>query len=476
MIDRESLIPTHQTRTNLKSKSAGFPDKQVGKELSMILNFRQMKSFFCLLLLFSTLNLAMAAEQDTLELSTAIQIGLENNFNIQISRGQKEIASNNNTLGNAGFLPILDLSAAQRYTIENTSQTFISGVEQNVDDARSNNFSAGAALNWRIFDGTTMFYTKERLNQLENQGIAFNEAVIQNIVALIGKEFYTVALEQIRLQLLSENIGLSEDRMLIARNRYELGKGTKMEYLQAQVDLNNDKSNYLIQQERLAASKTALNELLGRDVTMDFYANFDPDLNTGLEFDELRTTMQSRNPELLALTYEMNAAQMIQKELSGQRLPQLDVNLGYNYARSEAQAGFLLNRKSSGINYGVSASWNLFNGMNLNRQIQNARITTENSMLNYEAIKLSLEKDLYSIFIKYQNNIQLREMEVANKEVAQENNEIAIERYSVGRSSPLELREAQLNLLEANLRLLNTAYVIKTGEIDLLQLAGLLVR
>jgi Holliday junction resolvase-like predicted endonuclease len=37
------------------------------------------------------------------------------------------------------------------------------------------------------------------------------------------------------------------------------------------------------------------------------------------------------------------------------------------------------------------------------------------------------------------------------------------------------LREAQINLLEANLRLLNAAYSIKTGEIDLLLLAGLIL-
>jgi outer membrane protein len=441
-----------------------------------IINFQLMKRFFSNLVMIALFPLHMTFAQDTLELSNAIQIGLENNFNIKISEGQKKIASNDNTLGNAGILPTLDLSAAQRYTIENTAQQFISGVEQNVNDARSNNLTAGAIINWTIFDGTTMFYTKERLEELEKQGIAFNEAVVQNIIALIGKEFYTVALEQIRLELLLENISLSEARMLIAKNKYELGKAAKMEYLQAQVDLNNDKSNYMIQQEQLAASKTALNELLGRDVTIDFYVVFDPELNTELQFEELRTNMQSRNPELLALSYQVNASQLVQKELFGQRLPQLDVNFGYNYARSEAQAGFLLNRRSSGINYGVSASWNLFNGLNLNRQIQNARITAENTALNYEAIKLSLEKNLYAIFIKYQNNIQLREMEVDNKEVAQENNEIAIERYSVGKSSPLELREAQLNLLQANLRLLNTAYVIKTGEIDLLQIAGLLVR
>lgn len=414
--------------------------------------------------------------QDTLELSNAIQIGLENNFSIKISQGQKEIVSNNNTYGNAGFMPTMDLSASQRYAIENTSQTFVSGDEQNRDGAKSNNFSAAAIINWTFFDGTTMFYTKNRLEELEKQGIAITESVIQNIIAQIATEFYFVALEQIQLGLLAENISLSEDRLEIAMNKWEFGKASKTEYLQAQVDLNNDISNHLIQQQRLAASKTTLNELLARDVTMDFYVVFDPKLNTELQYADLKASMDVSNPELLATQYEMQASKLVQKELFGERIPELGVNVGYNYGRSEAQAGFLLNRKSSGLNYGVSATWNVFDGLNLNRRIQNAKIIAENSQLNYEAIKLSLERELYSTYISYENNIQLHKMEEQNREVARENNEIAIERYRVGTSSPLELREAQLNLLEANLRFLNAAYSIKTGEIDLLMLSGSLVK
>ena len=347
--------------------------------------------------------------------------------------------------------------------------------DRNRDGAKSNNFAASAVLNWTLFDGTTMFHTKNRLEELEKQGNELTKSVIQNVVAQIAVEFYTVALEQIRLELLAENIGLSEDRMEIAKNKYEFGKASKMEYLQAQVDLNQDKSNYMIQQERLAASKTTLNELLGRDVTLDYYVVFDPELNTNLQYEELKAALEKNNPELLAAGYELNASKLVQKELFGDRIPAIGVNVGYNYAKSEAQAGFLLNRQSNGVNYGVSASWNLFDGFNLNRRIQNAKINAENSKFNFEAIKLSLERELYSVFISYQNNIQLREMELTNREVARENNEIAIERYQVGASSPLELREAQINLLEANLRLLNAAYSIKTGEIDLLLLAGLLL-
>ena len=413
--------------------------------------------------------------QDTLELSTAIQIGLENNFNIKISQGLKQIAENNNTVGNAGFLPIIDATAAQRFTIENASQTFISGDEQNRDGAKSNNFAASAIFNWTLFDGTTMFHTKNRLQELENQETSLTKSVIQNVVAQIGKEFYTVALEQIRLELLMENIGLSEDRLAIAKNKYDFGKAPKMEYLQAQVDLNRDRAFHMEQQESLAASKTALNELMGRDVTLDFYVIFDPELNTQLEYEELAAALEDNNPELLAAGYDINASKLVQKELFGNRIPSIGLNMGYNYGRSEAQAGFLINRRSSGITYGVSAAWNLFDGFNLNRRIQNAKILAENSKFNYEALKLNLERELYSIFISYQNNIRIREMELVNSQVAKENNEIAIERYRVGNSSPLELRQAQITMLEANLRLLDAAYSIKTGEIDLLLIAGLLM-
>ena len=135
-----------------------------------------------------------------------------------------------------------------------------------------------------------------------------------------------------------------------------------------------------------------------------------------------------------------------------------------------------MSRQSRGITYGVSATWNLFDGFNLNRRIQNAKISAQNTELDYKATKLSLEKELYSIFISYRNNIQLHSMEEQNKKVANENNEIAIERYRVGNTSPLELREAQINLLEANLRYLNAAYAIKTSEIDLLLLSGTLLK
>ena len=50
----------------------------------------------------------IAIGQDTLTLSDAVKIGMENNFSIRIARNDVSIADNNNTLGNTGFLPKVD--------------------------------------------------------------------------------------------------------------------------------------------------------------------------------------------------------------------------------------------------------------------------------------------------------------------------------------------------------------------------------
>lgn len=413
-----------------------------------------------------------AGAQDTLDLADAIAIGLENNFDIKISEKDLARIQNDNTLGNAGFLPWLNLSASRRYTYENTNQVFANNQEQNRDGARSNSIAAGASLNWTVFDGAGMFHRKNRLAAMEQMGVEAYQSVVQNVIAQIGQEFYTVALEQVRERLLEENIVLSEDRLRIASNKYQFGKASKLEYLQASVDLNRDRSNLMIQQERLATAKTALNQLLAREVTLDFHVTFDPELNKDLEYENLRESLVQGNPELAAVRSQIRASVLQRKEISSERMPFIDLNVGYNYARSEAEAGFLLSRRSSGITYGASAAWTVFDGMNLNRRIQNARIAVEANQLSLQMREQELLGELYTVYLRYQNNIRLHDLENENLTVARENNEIATERYRIGNTSPLELREAQINLLEANIRLLNAAYAIKTAEIDLLLLSG----
>ncbi len=71
--------------------------------------------------------------QDTLSLSDALRMGLESNFSIRIARNDASIAKNNNSLGNAGFLPKIDASGATTQSSMDIKQDLANGtsVESN---------------------------------------------------------------------------------------------------------------------------------------------------------------------------------------------------------------------------------------------------------------------------------------------------------------------------------------------------------
>ena len=129
-----------------------------------------------------------------------------------------------------------------------------------------------------------------------------------------------------------------------------------------------------------------------------------------------------------------------------------------------------------GLNYGVTASVPIFNGFNLRRQEQNARVVEEQSRLRLDQTTLQLDADAATAFAQYQNFLQLLDLEETNIQLARQNVDIALERYRLGLLTPLALREAQRNELNAETRLLDIRYAAKQAETALRRLSGGLVR
>ncbi|HPQ51478.1 MAG TPA: TolC family protein, partial [Alphaproteobacteria bacterium] len=65
--------------------------------------------------------------QTLLTEADAVRIGLENNYAIRLQRSNLQIAENNNTLGNAGFLPEINVNAGQNYSVTDSKQEFLTG-------------------------------------------------------------------------------------------------------------------------------------------------------------------------------------------------------------------------------------------------------------------------------------------------------------------------------------------------------------
>lgn len=111
-----------------------------------------MKIFSCLNIILILFSSGLQA-QDNLSLSVAIENTLKNNFFISTVRIDEKIAQNNNTLGNAGFLPSVNVVAGISTTTNNTEQEYSSSEIIKQEGVRTDNLNASAQLNWTLFDG-----------------------------------------------------------------------------------------------------------------------------------------------------------------------------------------------------------------------------------------------------------------------------------------------------------------------------------
>jgi len=406
---------------------------------------------------------------------TVVSIALEKNFELILESYQVILAENDNTMGNAGMLPTIDLSGEARQSIQNTEQQFFSGDTQSRTAAKTTNYNAGVNMAWTLFDGLKMFATKERLEEIQKTNEYAFRAQVQNVLSDVMKAFYNTALEQERLALLQSTLALSEERVGISKEKYEVGKASKLEYLQAQVDYNTDQSALVRQQEVIARSKLALLQLLGLDTSDSLSLQYNYELNGLLALPELEETALQQNPDLQYLQSQREVAVLTTRERERELYPSLDFNLGYNYSNLKAEAGFLQSNRTNGVNYGLSATMTLFDGLNQQRAIQNSRIQSEYAMTAFEQAKMQLLTAIRSGFLTLKNSLTLVALEEQNLEVAKENVEIALERYRIGKSNPLEIREAQNNAVNAQIRHLEALNSAKIAEIELKRLSGQII-
>lgn len=410
--------------------------------------------------------------QDLLTLEEAVEIALENNYEIRLAKNELKADSLGVSPGLAGMLPRVFAQANTNNSSQNISQTRSSGEVIDLDNAKNNSLNYGVGLDWTIFDGLSMFARYDRLKELEKLGEAQLQTTLLNRVSDVMITYYDLVQHQQQLTALDSTLVISQQRVDLADNRFIIGKASKLEVLNAKVDLNTDKTEYIIQSEIYANTKIRLNEIMARDPDTDFRVQDEVLIVSNLELEELVRLATLQNPELQAQLINKRISELELKQLKGNRYPTISANTGYNFSDSESSLGFTTKNNARGWNYGLAASIDIFNGSNQNRNEKIAKLQIENSIIEIAQQTQTIKSQLHAAFQTYQTNLSLIDLETSNKQIAKENLDITLAKYKIGTIPTIEFRTAQLNYIRATLRMANAIYQAKLSEITLKQLAG----
>ncbi len=414
--------------------------------------------------------------QQLLAPDDAIQIVLKNNYSILISKNETTIANNLATPGNAGMLPSVTLNASGSWSQNDTKQKFATGTEVNKKGAVSTGVLSGIALNWTLFDGMRMFAAYDRLKDASAMSQLALKIEIENAVEQVLVNYYAVVKQKQLIKSMENNQLLYEQRLSIAETKLKIGSGSKIDFLQAKVDMNEQKSLMLTQKRILNDLKVSLNRFLSRPVETEFDVIGEIMVSYTLIYSDLKVSHVKNNNQLLFreksnLFYEHSL-----DEIRSQRYPKVLLNSNYNFSHTENQVGVVLFNQNLGLNAGLSFSWTIFNGLNTHHQIKNASLELVNSKLLYDETRIEMDAALLSAYNEYTNLKEILILEEENIKIAKENADVTLESFKLGIVNSVVLKEAQKSYEDALFRLVNVRYDSKVAETKLMKLNGALVK
>nr|MCU0353371.1 TolC family protein [Cytophagales bacterium] len=334
----------------------------------------------------------------------------------------------------------------------------------------------GVNLNWTIL-GAAVSANYRRLEEIREAGRENTEVAIENTVAAVTNAYYNIS-QQEQLRVVLENaLKIAQEQLRLAKNRYDVGSGSRQEFLSAQVNYNTSQSALLTQEQQVVAARIALNQLLVRPATGNIAPTDSLTVNPNLRLEELRDAVRQQNPALLLAQRNRSVASLNARLVQAQRYPLVNVFAGLTRNYQNSRAFIVPNVTNSAVlNYGATVSVPIFNGMNLNRQVQNARIAQETAEFQYQDLLNQTLAGLETTFANYTNSLKLIELERQNLQVAEQNVTIALERYKIGVTTLLEVQDVQRNAVAASSRLISAVFNAKLAETELLRLSSQIVQ
>ena len=445
---------------------------------------------FITILVFLPLYTIMAQET-TLSKEEAVAKALENNFGIEIAKGQVEIAENNASVLNSGYLPTLTGTAAATYNNNNTTTEFPGQVNDDgsprddisIDGAESQRYSSGLSLNYTLFDGLGRYYNYKRLKEQYQLSSLQARETIENTMIQMFTVYFEIARLTENRNVQKQALEISRDRITRSEYSFEYGQNTKLDILNAQVDMTNDSIALLNTEQQLANAKRDLNVVLNQDLSAEYMVDTTVIFIPKFQIVEYMDQAIANNVAVLQTETNLNInAYDIKVNKSGY-LPTIGLTGSYGWNRNQnAPSAFLTgavfpgtNSNSGNYALGASLTWNLFDGGSTTVSVKNAKIAYANQELLRKQVELEVNRDMQNALALYENLLKIYRIQEQNVFTNQNNFERSREQFQLGSITSIEFRQAQINLLKAQTNKNLAKYDAKLAELQLLQLTGQLL-
>ncbi len=453
----------------------------------------------CKLMLFGlifTLQIQAQNISNQFTLQQCIDLALKNNINVKQRELSLSTAQADKFQSKMAALPSLNAQLTNNYNTGFAINPITNTTQQDVT-FRSNNFSLNSSVT--LFNG---FQTTNniRLQQKNTQAVSFEVVAAKNNLALqVANAYMQVLLNTEVVEARKYQAKTTNEQLARQQKLFELGGSSKLKYLQVKAQYANEESQLVIAETQLDQAYLTLWQLI----------NIEPDtLNKVIKPDSAQFTLEqeaktaaqiyeefkAKSPEVTAAKYRAESARISSSIALGGRSPRITLGAGLNsFYSTQSTRGVgvpstSLNQigvdsfgvpvyapfsrynstevtpfndqfdRNLGKSIGFTLSLPLFNGWQVNTNIQKQRINEQNADLNKKQTELDLYKNVNQAYLDFQSGLKRYRASNDNFEANKESLALAETQFTLGALNSTDYITAKNQYLQAETSLLQAKY------------------
>ncbi|MFO7868351.1 MAG: TolC family protein [Bacteroidales bacterium] len=407
--------------------------------------------------------------QDSLSLEHAIELALENNFSIRISKNSETIASINNNWGNTGGIPMLTFTS----TANHVNHDAIDKTPNNNDNTQKR-FSNEIALQWTLFDGFSAVITKEKLEYLEQISKGNVQTLIEGTIFSTIQAYHSVLVQKHAIKSIEEIQTVSRERYDYQKKLQDLGVATTFEVLQAQNAWLEDTAQYV---KQVAQYNTAIRNLkfIIADSTQTKYLfpdTFEPKI-ISFDREELKRKIPTQNTHVQNKYLQLEVKKQELKLSQSDMYPTIQARAGGTYNMNNTEySNNTTESDNQQLFASISLNYNIYAAGTRKRAIQIRSIEKHSTELELQEMIFELENQIVQEYELYESRKIVYNLAQKNQKTAALQFELAQKRFDAGSISSFDFRTTQSQYLRASIQLIEAKYNCIISETNIFKLTG----
>ena len=414
---------------------------------------------------------APAASQpvpDTLDLRTAIQYALQNNFAIQ--QAKERIRQQEGVVLEVTAREIPNVGANGTYQINDKaiSQSFPAS-----DRSWQINIQASQVL----FAGGGVSSAVKSSKLAREAAILDLQATINDALLQVRTDFYNVLLAREKIKVQESNLELLQSQLKTATDRFRAGTVSSFEQLRAEVAVANARVPLITARNDYRLAIEAMRQALGFTTNTPDSMTKVPEFVGTLEFTPENFDLQAafeaahaNRPDLQRLAKLVGSSEASITTARSGYFPQVSAFGGWALRKGTTNA---FRDSPDGFLAGIQGQWNIFDGRATAGRVAQARSIAQQTKLSLDEAQLGVDVDVRRAFSQWQEATELAQSSQKVVDQATEAVRLANARYAAGTSTQLDVLQAQVDLTTARTNQLQAFYTYDVAVAQLRNAMGM---